>query len=227
MKLVIQIPCLNEEEALPRALAELPAAVPGVTRLETLVIDDGSSDRTAEVARLHGADHVVALPRRAGLGAAFRAGLAAALEAGADVIVNTDADAQYRGGDVAALVAPVLAGEADVVVGARDLAHCGRRRRLLQRAGSWVVRRVSGTSVPDAASGFRALSREAAGRLELTSDFTHTLETLLRARRLGLRVTSVPVGTNPPVRPSRLAPSAGAYLTRSARSLVRLYVGGA
>jgi glycosyltransferase involved in cell wall biosynthesis len=224
VKLVIQIPCLDEEAALPRALADLPAAVAGFACVETLVVDDGSSDATAEVARRCGADHVVRLPRWSGLGPAFRAGLEASLARGADVIVNTDADGQYRGADVAALVAPIVAGTADVVVGARDLAHCPAGKRALQRAGSWVVRGVSGTGVPDATSGFRAFSRAAAERLELSCDFTHTLETLLGARRLGLRVGHVPVGTNRPVRPSRLAPSSSAYLARSARSLVRLYV---
>ncbi len=225
MRLVIQIPCLNEEATLPRTLADLPRSVPGFDSVEWLVVDDGSSDGTAAVAREHGADHVLVLPRHGGLGVAFRAGLHAAVGLGADVIVNTDGDAQYRGADIAALVAPVVAGNADLVVGRRDHAHVPRRKRLMQDAGSWVVGRLAGAPVPDAASGFRALSRRAALSLELRADFTHTLETLLRARALGLRVVHVPVRTNPPLRPSRLAPSSRAYVSRSARSLARLYAG--
>jgi glycosyltransferase involved in cell wall biosynthesis len=226
VRLVIQIPCLNEAATLPRTLADLPRTVPGFASVEVLVVDDGSSDGTAAVARAAGADHVLELPGHRGLGVAFRAGLHAAVALGADVIVNTDADTQYRGRDVAALTAPVVRDEADLVVGRRDHAHAGVRKRLLQRLGSWTFGRWAGVPVPDAASGFRALSRAAAESLELRVDFTHTLETLVRARALGLRIVHVPVGTNPPVRPSRLAPSSAAYVTRNARSLARLYAGG-
>jgi glycosyltransferase involved in cell wall biosynthesis len=222
MKLVVQIPAWNEEATLPGTLADLPRRVPGCDAVEWLVIDDGSADATADVARTHGADRVVSLPAHRGLAAAFRAGLEAALAMGADVIVNTDADHQYRGADVARVCDPVLAGRADVVVGERDPA--GLRHPHLQRAGSAVVRRASGTRVRDATSGLRAFSREAARRLEVTSTFTYTLETLIRAGRGGMTVAGVPVATNPATRPSRLFDSPWVYVGRTSPSILWLWL---
>lgn len=223
MKLVIQIPCRDEVEHLPTTLAELPRVLPGVDEIEWLVIDDGSTDGTAECARALGVRHVVRFERHQGLGRAFAAGVEAALAAGADLIVNTDADNQYRGADVAALVAPLLRGEAELVVGDRrpgESLHFSPLKRRLQRLGSAVVRWMSGVPVADAASGFRALSRDGALRLLPRSAYSHTLETLLLAGELGLRVTSVPVHTNPPRRPSRLFRSLPAYLLRSGATLL-------
>ena len=222
MKLVVQIPAWNEEATLPRTLADLPREVPGFDSVVWLVVDDGSADRTAAVAREHRADAVLTLPAHRGLAAAFRAGRDAALALGADVIVNTDADHQYRGADVARVAAPVLAGAADVVVGERDPA--GLRHPRLQRAGSALVRRVSGTDVRDATSGLRAFSREAARALEVTSSFTYTVETLIRAGRSGMAVAGVPVGTNPATRPSRLFGSPWVYVGRTGPSILRLWL---
>jgi glycosyltransferase involved in cell wall biosynthesis len=222
MKLVVQIPAWNEEATLPRTLADVPRQVVGFDAVKVLVIDDGSTDATARVARAHGADRVVRLSSHRGLAAAFRAGLDAALAAGADVIVNTDADHQYRGSDLARLVAPVVAGEADLVVGERNRADL--RHPRLQRAGSALVRRVSGTRVRDATSGFRALGAAAARRLEVTSTFTYTVETLIRAGRGGMAVTGVPVGVNPATRPSRLFASPWTYVGRTGPSILRLWL---
>lgn len=226
-KLVIQIPCHNEEDQLPGTLADLPRAVPGFDRVEWLVIDDGSSDRTAEVARALGVDHVVVLPHNQGLARAFMAGLEASLRAGADVIVNTDADNQYRAADIPALTAPVLAGRAQIVVGARPIAeieHFSPVKRMLQRLGSWVVQQASGTRVADAPSGFRAFHRHAAMRLYVFGSYTYTLETIIQAGALGLPILSVPVGVNPPTRPSRLIRSIPQYLLRSAQTIFRIVV---
>lgn len=211
MKLVIQIPCLDEAGTLPLTLADLPREVPGFSAVEWLVVDDGSRDPTRDVARAHGADHVVGLPAPGGLAAAYSAGLRAALALGADVVVNTDGDHQYRGADVRPLVAPVLAGTADLAVGRRD----SRRAEALQRLGSWVVGRRAGLPVPDATCGFRALSRRAARELGECEGFTFTSPTLVRAGRAGLRVAWVPVHTNAPTRPSRLASSPWAYVRRA------------
>ncbi|MFP3944287.1 MAG: glycosyltransferase family 2 protein, partial [Alphaproteobacteria bacterium] len=190
-KLIIQIPCLNEEETLPATLAALPRQVPGFATVEWQIIDDGSTDRTVEVARANGVDHIVRLPRHGGLAAAFRAGISAALARGADVIVNTDADNQYNADDIPALVAPILAGNADLVVGCRpieNIEHFSATKKFLQRLGSWVVRVASGTDIPDAPSGFRAISREAAMRMTVVSRYTYTLETLIQAGQSGLAV---------------------------------------
>jgi glycosyltransferase involved in cell wall biosynthesis len=226
MKLIIQIPCLNEEESLPATLADLPRGLDGFDELELLVIDDGSTDRTIEVAREHGVEHIVRLPNHKGLSAAFQAGLDAALKLGADVIVNTDADNQYRGEDVARLVAPILAGKADMVVGDRQVSrieHFSGRKKRLQRIGSWVVRRVSGTRVADTTSGFRAYNREAALQLSVVSNFTYTLESLIQAGRMLIAVEDVPVGANETLRESRLAASSGAYVRRNAPEILRIY----
>ncbi|MGH2960680.1 MAG: glycosyltransferase family 2 protein [Solirubrobacterales bacterium] len=226
MKLIIQIPCLNEERALPRTLAELPREVPGFDAVEWLVIDDGSTDDTVETARAAGVDHIVRLSNNRGLAAAFQAGLDAALKLGADVIVNTDADNQYRAADIPALVAPILAGEADMVVGdrqVRSLAHFSRSKRALQRVGSWVVRRASGTTVPDTTSGFRAYNREAALQLHVVSNFTYTLESLIQAGKMLVAIDHVAVGTNRTDRDSRLFPSTWNYVRRNAVAIFRAY----
>lgn len=226
MKLIIQVPCFNEAEALPQALADLPRQVPGFDAVELLVIDDGSRDGTAAVARTCGADHVVALPGHQGLARAYLAGVLACLERGADVIVNTDADNQYDARGVPALVAPLLAGEADLVIGARpiaEMAHFSPAKRLFQRLGSWVVRALSGVEVADAPCGFRALTREAALRAQVFGSFSYTLETIIQAGAAGLRVVSVPVAVNGPTRPSRLSRSSASYVLRSAWALLFVY----
>lgn len=226
MKLIIQIPCLNEEATLPATLADLPREVDGIDEVELLVIDDGSSDRTVEVARECGVDHIVRLTNNKGLAAAFQAGLDACLKLGADVIVNTDADNQYRGEDVARLVAPIVAGEADMVVGDRDtssIEHFSGAKKALQRLGSWVVRRLSDTEVSDAASGFRAYNREAALQLLVVDNFTYTLESLIQAGKMLVAVGERPIRTNPQTRESRLASSTGAYVRRNAVAILRIY----
>jgi hypothetical protein len=226
MKLVIQVPCLNEEETLPRVLEELPREVAGFDRVEWLVIDDGSTDRTAEVARAGGVDHLVRLTNNKGLAAAFQAGLDAALKLGADVIVNTDADNQYPAADIPRLVEPILAGRADMVVGdrqVRTVEHFSPAKRLLQRLGSWVVRRASGTTVPDTTSGFRAYNREAALGLMVVSNYTYTVESLVQAGKMLVAVEHVPVESQPVARQSRLFGSTSSYVGRSAVGLLRTY----
>jgi glycosyltransferase involved in cell wall biosynthesis len=226
MKLIIQVPCLNEEATLPRVLGELPRTLDGVDEIEWLVVDDGSTDRTVEVARAFGADHIVRLTNNKGLAAAFQAGLDAALKLGADVIVNTDADHQYRAADIPALVEPILAGRADMVVGDRnvkDIEHFSAPKKLLQRLGSWVVRRASGTAVPDTTSGFRAYNREAALQLHVVSNYTYTLESLIQAGRMLVAVEHVPVTANPQLRESRLAGSTRSYVFRNAIAVFRAY----
>jgi glycosyltransferase involved in cell wall biosynthesis len=225
MKLIIQIPAWNEEEQLPETLAALPSSVDGIDEVEVLVIDDGSTDRTAEVAREGGAE-VVRMPVHRGLAVAFSTGLHTALERGADVIVNTDADNQYDGRDIPALVQPILDGAAQMVIGDRQVAtlrHFSPLKRLLQKLGSRVVRRLSGTSVRDATSGFRAVSRSAALRLHVFTRFTYTLETILQAGEAGLKVVSVPVRVNiGEQRPSRLFQSDVGYVLRSLASMARI-----
>src|SRR3954471_23884112 len=226
MKLIIQIPCFNEGPQLPETLADLPREVAGVDRVEWLVIDDGSTDDTVEVARAHGVDHIVRLTNNKGLAAAFQAGLDAALKLGADVVVNTDADNQYYGADIAKLVAPIVAGEADMVVGdrqVREVEHFSPTKKSLQRLGSWVVRHASRTSVPDTTSGFRAYNREAALAIQVVSTFTYTLETIIQAGRMTVALDHVPVRTNAQLRESRLFPSMWSYIRRNAVSIFRVY----
>ena len=225
LKLVIQIPAYDEEELLPRTLASLDRRVPGFDRVEVLVVDDGSTDATSEVARRSGADRVLRLPAHRGLAAAFSAGLEEALAMGADVIVNFDADLQYDPADIPALTAPILEGRADLVVGDRgpgSLKHFSPGKRFLQRFGSWVVRQASGLEVADAASGFRALSREAARRVNVFSRMTYTLETLIQAGSKGLRVVSVSVRARPPERRSRLFTSVGKYVLVQGANVLRI-----
>jgi glycosyltransferase involved in cell wall biosynthesis len=226
VKLVIQIPCLNEEESLPQVLAELPRDVPGFDRVEWLVVDDGSTDATVEVAKRHGVDHLVRLTANQGLAAAFQAGLDAALKLGADVIVNTDADGQYSAADIPRLVEPIVAGRADMVVGDRqvqDVEHFSPTKKLLQRTGSWVVRQASGTKVPDTTSGFRAYNREAALQLIVVSRYTYTLESLIQAGKMSVAIADVPISPNPTERRSRLFASTSAYVRRNAFAIFRAY----
>lgn len=225
-KLIIQVPCYNEERHLAVTLGALPRQVEGVDTVEWLVVDDGSEDATAAAASRHGADHVLRLGYHRGLAAAFMAGIDACLERGADVIVNLDGDNQYCAADIPELVVPVLRGEADIVIGARPIESIrsfSRTKKLLQSLGSWVVRSLSGAAVADAPSGFRAFSREAALRLKVFSGFTYTLETIVQAATCGMRIVSVPVRVNPPLRASRLIRSTAGYVARSLATLCRFY----
>jgi glycosyltransferase involved in cell wall biosynthesis len=227
MKLVIQIPCYNEEASLPQTLDDLPRTLPGVDEIEYLVVDDGSTDRTVEVARELAVHHIVSLKRNRGLAHAFQVGLAAALQAGADIIVNTDADNQYRGEDIGCLIKPILEGQADIAVGDRGVAslkHFPPLKRFLQRLGSWVVERASGIPIPDATSGFRAFTREAALRLTVLSEYSYTLETLIQAGARRMAVVFVPICANPQTRPSRLMRSIPSFLTLQAITTVRFYI---
>ena len=224
-KLIIQIPCLNEEATIGTTLDALPRQLPGVDVVEWLVIDDGSTDRTIEVARAHGANHVVRMTRNRGLAKAFMTGLDTCIKQGADIIVNTDADNQYEAQDIPKLIAPILSGEAEIVVGERpilDIAHWSLTKKLLQKAGSWVVRVASGTDIPDAPSGFRAFTREAAMRINVFNDYTYTIETIIQAGRKNMAITSVKVRTNPDLRPSRLLKSIPAYVRKSLLTIVRI-----
>lgn len=226
MKLIIQIPCFNEADILPSTVQSLPKAIPGVDEVEYLVVDDGSQDGTAQIAREVGVHHVITLPGHMGLAAAFTAGLNAALGFAADIIVNTDADNQYNAEDIQRLVEPILTGRAHIVIGDRGVASLqafSPIKRYLQRLGSWVVGRVSGISIPDATSGFRALSREAALRTLVLSEYSYTLETLIQAGYNRLPVEFVPIRTNDPTRPSRLMRSIPHYLTNSSATIVRAY----
>ncbi len=226
MKLIIQIPCYNEAETLPHTLGLLPRQIEGVDQVEVLVIDDGSSDGTLAAAKAAGADHVLTLPHHSGLAMAFAAGLDACLRLGADLIVNTDADNQYEAGDIPKLVAPILRGEAELVVGDRGVltnAWFSPLKRRLQAWGSRVVSRAAGLDIPDATSGFRAMTRRMAMRTLVLSEYSYTLETLIQAGNLHARVVSVPIQTNPPHRPSRLMRGVGDYLMHSSVTIVRSY----
>ncbi len=227
MKLLIQIPCLNEAEGLPLTVAALPREVGGFDTVEYVVVDDGSMDDTAKVARCLEVDHIIKLRGHQGLARAFIAGLVTAIELGADVIVNTDADNQYNAANIRDLVAPILEGRADMVIGARPLssiAHFSPVKRLLQILGSRVVRAISGTEVQDATSGFRAMTREAALHLNVFGSFTYTIETIIQAGLSNLRVVSVPITVNPPLRPSRLFRSNTSYVVRSILTICWVYL---
>jgi glycosyltransferase involved in cell wall biosynthesis len=226
MKLIIQIPCFNEEEQLPATLAALPREVAGVDEVEWLIIDDGSTDRTVEVARANGVDHIVKLTNNKGLAAGFQAGLDASLKLGADIVVNTDADNQYDAADIPKLIAPILAGGADMVVGDREvekIEHFSPLKVRLQRLGSAVVRRASGTEIPDTTSGFRAYNREAAIQLQVVSKFTYTLESIIQAGKMLVATSHTPIRTNPKTRESRLFPSMWAYVRRNGTAIFRIY----
>lgn len=227
MKLFIQIPCFNEESSLPVTLSELPTEVAGFESVAWLIIDDGSTDNTAEVAKAHGAHHVVRHIHNQGLARAFMTGLEACLTAGADVIVNTDADNQYRANDIEKLVAPILDRNAEIVVGERPIGttqHFSKTKKLLQRLGSWVVRFVSGTEIQDAPSGFRAFSRSAAKKLMVFNEYTYTLETIIQAGQKNIPICSVEIGTNEDLRPSRLVRSIPSYVGRSLMTIVRIFI---
>ena len=226
MKLIIQIPCFNEEATLPATLRRLPRQIPGIDKIEVLVVNDGSTDQTVQRAREVGVEHFVEFGKNQGLGTAFKAGLDACLKLGADIIVNTDADNQYFGEDIASLVRPILQGEADLVVGARDIdsiEHFSVFKKKLQKFGSWIVRKASRCAIQDATSGFRAFNREAALRTIVYSKFSYTLETLIHAGSGSLTITQVPVRVNEKLRESRLAGSTWQYLKKSLVTLLRVY----
>lgn len=226
MKLVIQIPCYNEADTLGAVLHGIPTQLAGVRCVETLIIDDGSTDNTVEVAEQLGVDHIVRHRHNRGLAQAFQTGIDYALKLGADVIVNTDGDNQYPIGEIERLITPVLQGRADIVIGDRQTnknKHFSPVKRLLQRLGSWTVRNVSGTDVPDAASGFRAYSKEAALRINILSRFSYTLETIIQAGKLGLTIVSVPVTTNAPTRPSRLQRNMWHFIKEQGSTILRIY----
>ncbi len=226
MKLIIQIPCYNEADSLERTVKDLPTSIPGIDCIEFMVVDDGSVDRTSEVARELGVHHVVRHPTNLGLARAFQTGIDAALRFGADIIVNTDADNQYPGRYIPELIAPVAARRVDIVIADRqtgEIEHFSPLKRLLQKAGSATVRGLSGTTVRDAPSGFRAYSREAALRLTVLSNFSYTLETIIQAGKMGLKIIDIPITTNPPMRPSRLHKSMTQFVFRQAATMLRLY----
>ncbi len=227
MKLIIQIPCYNESKTLPITISELPRKVPGFKKVEWLVVDDGSTDNTANLAKELGVDYIIRHTQNQGLAKAFMTGIHACLERGADVIVNTDADNQYNSEDIPSLVIPILKGEADLVIGERpisQIAHFSFAKKVLQKLGSWVVRIVSKTNIPDAPSGFRAMSRDVAMRLMVYNDYTYTLETIIQAGQNKMAITSVPIRVNGDLRPSRLVKSIGSYIQRSILTIIRIFV---
>ncbi|MGE0171385.1 MAG: glycosyltransferase family 2 protein [Oligoflexales bacterium] len=227
MKLIIQIPCLNEEKTLGETLKDLPKHIKGIDVIELLVIDDGSTDRTSELAKSLGVHHVVRFPQNRGLARAFEAGIERALAENADIIVNTDADNQYNGTDIETIVRPILDGKAEMVIGARPIGkiqHFSPIKKLLQYIGSWVVRLASKTDIPDAPSGFRAMSRGAAMKLNVFNEYTYTLETIIQAGQKGIALTSVPIRVNGDLRPSRLVKSIASYIKRSIITIVRIFM---
>jgi len=226
MKLIIQIPCLNEEHTLPKTLADLPKKIEGIDSIEILLIDDGSKDKTVEVGKKLGVHHILQFTNNKGLAKAFISGINESLKLDADIIVNTDGDNQYFGGDIAKLIQPILRKEADIVVGDRQvetIRHFSPMKIFLQKFGSWVVRQLSGTLIPDATSGFRAYSRDAALQLNVVSDFTYTIETIISAGKKNLAITHIPVKTNKKLRESRLFPSIRVYLKRSLITMLKVY----
>ena len=226
MKLIIQIPCYNEEQTLPETVKDIPRKIEGVDQVEILIIDDGSTDKTVEIAKEIGVDHIVRNICNKGLARSFLAGLDACLRLGADIIVNTDGDNQYKGEDIPKLIEPILKEEADIVIGDRQtdkVAHFGFAKKKLQKIGSWVIRGLSETDVPDAVSGFRAFRREAAMQMNIVSPFSYTIETIIQAGKKHLAVTSVPIGTNPKTRESRLFKSIPRFIERSLTTMIRMY----
>jgi glycosyltransferase involved in cell wall biosynthesis len=226
MKLIVQIPCYNEEHTLPQTVADIPREIPGIDQVEVLIIDDGSADRTTEVAREVGVDHIVVNRRNRGLARTFRRGLEECLKRGADIIVNTDGDNQYFGADIPKLVQPILEGRADLVVGDREtdkITHFSPLKKFLQWLGSGIVRKLAGVWVPDTVSGFRAFSRDTAIMLNIVSPFSYTIETVIQAGKRGIAVTSVPVRTNPKTRESRLFKGMTSFITRQVTTIVRMY----
>lgn len=226
MKLIVQIPCFNEENTLPQIYADIPREIDGIDSVEVLVIDDGSTDRTVEVARGLGVDHIVIHKRNCGLAASFRTGLDMCLKLGADIIINTDGDNQYAGWNIPKLIQPILDGQADIVIGDRQtdgIEHFSKSKKLLQKIGSRVVRSLSATDVPDVVSGFRAYSRDAALQMNIVSSFSYTIETVIQAGRKQLAVTSVPIETNPKTRESRLFSSTPRFIERQVNTIIRMY----
>ena len=227
MKLIIQIPCLNEAETLAIALSNLPRRVPGFDQVEWLIINDGSVDDTVEVAKANGVDHIFSFQKNRGLAKGFMAGIAECLRQGADVIVNTDADNQYDASDIPKLVEPILKGKAEYVIGARPISqtsHFSPLKKFLQKLGSWVVRKASNTQIPDAPSGFRAMSRECALQLNVYNNYTYTLETIIQAGQKNMAILAVPIRTNEDLRPSRLLSSIPDYVKKSIVTIVRIFV---
>jgi glycosyltransferase involved in cell wall biosynthesis len=226
-KLIIQIPCYNEEKTLPITLADLPRELPGVSEVKWLIIDDGSTDRTVEVAREHGVDYIARHLQNLGLARSFMTGLDACIELGADIIVNTDADNQYCAADIPKLIQPILSGEADIVIGSRPIGtitHFSPSKKLLQYIGILFVRRVSNTNIRDTTSGFRAFSRTAAMQMHVFNDYTYTLETIIQAGQKGIAIVDVPIRVNEQLRPSRLIKNIPDYLRKSALTIVRIFM---
>jgi glycosyltransferase involved in cell wall biosynthesis len=227
MKLIVQIPCYNEEDTLALALKDIPRSIPGIDTVELLIINDGSTDRTVELAKAHGVNHVVDFPKNKGLAKGFMAGLERCLAEGADIIVNTDADNQYNAADIPKLIQPILDGSAEFVIGERPISnirHFSPIKKSLQKIGSYIVRKISQTDIPDAPSGFRAISRDAAMRLNVHSKYTYTLETIIQAGLNDIAITSVPVRVNEDLRPSRLVKSTWSYIKRSLFTMLRIFV---